>query len=207
VQATEYIFYCKMAILFLSSSKILTPHPPLHPVRMSSPRNKGRGYTLAGWTGGWGINILEDERNTGLPSYSKICTLWCRQLKTWDRSSAVPRTSNASLVVIQAARLAVQNDNSFTAVFAGRGDMMRLHAVCSKSLSLYAKTEKITCTNEFIPKDIWRIFGEGVVKEPNLTIAITPAPLKIIQYSVICTTVLYSGHSLYPDIQQSIKTL
>ncbi len=25
---TEYIFYCKRAILFLSSSKILTPHPP-----------------------------------------------------------------------------------------------------------------------------------------------------------------------------------
>jgi hypothetical protein len=45
------------------------------------------------------------------------------------------------------------------------------------------------CTNEFIPKDIWRILGEGIVKEPNLTIAITPAPLKIIHYSVICTTV------------------
>ncbi len=28
---TEYIFYCKRAILFLSSSKILTPHPPLRP--------------------------------------------------------------------------------------------------------------------------------------------------------------------------------
>jgi hypothetical protein len=28
---TVYIFYCKRAILFLSSSKILTPHPPLRP--------------------------------------------------------------------------------------------------------------------------------------------------------------------------------
>ncbi len=27
VESTEYIFYCKRAILFLSSSKILTPHP------------------------------------------------------------------------------------------------------------------------------------------------------------------------------------
>ncbi len=27
------------------------------------------GYTLAGRRGGWGVNILEDERN-GLPSYS-----------------------------------------------------------------------------------------------------------------------------------------
>ncbi len=54
VSITEYIFYCKRAILFLSSSKILTPHPPLRPASMSSPRNKG---------GGWGVNILEDERN------------------------------------------------------------------------------------------------------------------------------------------------
>jgi hypothetical protein len=30
-KCTEYIFYCKRAILFLSSSKILTPHPPLRP--------------------------------------------------------------------------------------------------------------------------------------------------------------------------------
>jgi hypothetical protein len=29
VLATKYIFYCKRAILFLSSSKILVPHPPL----------------------------------------------------------------------------------------------------------------------------------------------------------------------------------
>jgi hypothetical protein len=60
---TEYIFYCKRAILFLSSSKILTPHPPLRPASLSSPRNKGGGYTLAGRTGGWGVNILEEERN------------------------------------------------------------------------------------------------------------------------------------------------
>jgi hypothetical protein len=46
--STEYIFYCKRAILFLSSSKILTPHPPLRPASLSSPRNKGGGggYTL-----------------------------------------------------------------------------------------------------------------------------------------------------------------
>jgi hypothetical protein len=34
---TEYIFYCKRAILFLSSSKILTPHPPLRPARVYTP--------------------------------------------------------------------------------------------------------------------------------------------------------------------------
>jgi hypothetical protein len=37
VQITEYIFYCKRAILFLSSSKILTPHPPLRPASVYPP--------------------------------------------------------------------------------------------------------------------------------------------------------------------------
>ena len=31
------IIYCKRAILSLSSSKILTPYPPLHPASVSSP--------------------------------------------------------------------------------------------------------------------------------------------------------------------------
>ncbi len=31
-------------------------------VTISSPRNKGGGYTLAWRRGGWGVNILEDER-------------------------------------------------------------------------------------------------------------------------------------------------
>jgi hypothetical protein len=40
----------------LSSSKILTPHPPLRMGSVSSPPppNKGGGYTLAGRRGGWG---------------------------------------------------------------------------------------------------------------------------------------------------------
>ncbi len=36
--------------------------PPLRPASVSSPRNKGDGYTLAGRRGG-GVNILEDERH------------------------------------------------------------------------------------------------------------------------------------------------
>jgi hypothetical protein len=68
VQSTEYIFYCKRAILFLSSSKILTPPSPSPPgVSLSSPRNKDGGYTvnthLPGGEGDGGVNILEDERN------------------------------------------------------------------------------------------------------------------------------------------------
>ncbi len=62
VVGTEYIFYCKRAILFLSSSKILTPHPPLRPASLSSPLQQRRGYTLAGRRGGWGVNILEGEK-------------------------------------------------------------------------------------------------------------------------------------------------
>ncbi len=40
---TEYIFYWKRAILFLSSSKILTPHPPLRPASLSSPPQHSPG--------------------------------------------------------------------------------------------------------------------------------------------------------------------
>ncbi len=55
---TEYIFYCNRAILFLSSSKILTPHPPLRPASLSSPRNIGGRYTLAWRRGGGGGSIF-----------------------------------------------------------------------------------------------------------------------------------------------------
>jgi hypothetical protein len=34
---TECIFYCKRAILFLSSSKILTPHPPNRAASVYTP--------------------------------------------------------------------------------------------------------------------------------------------------------------------------
>ncbi len=60
---TEYIFYCKRAILFLSSSKILTPHPPL-PLASVYPPPLLRGEDrLVRGRRGWGVNILEDERN------------------------------------------------------------------------------------------------------------------------------------------------
>ncbi len=46
VNGTEYIFYCKRAILFLSSSKILTPHAapsPSPPGESVLPRRAERG--------------------------------------------------------------------------------------------------------------------------------------------------------------------
>ncbi len=39
------------------SSKILTPHPPLHPASVSSPRNKG--------VGGGGVHTHRAERGPG----------------------------------------------------------------------------------------------------------------------------------------------
>ncbi len=43
----------------------IDPPSPLRPASLSSPRNKGGGtpYTVAGRRGGWGVNILEGERN------------------------------------------------------------------------------------------------------------------------------------------------
>ncbi len=48
-----YIEYRAVSGLFRT-----TPHPPLHPSVSSH-----RGYTLAGWRGGWGVNISEDPRH------------------------------------------------------------------------------------------------------------------------------------------------
>jgi len=63
VQITEYIFYCKRAILFLSSSKILTPSPS-PPGECVPPRLCCGGRTDSpGGEGDGGVNILEDERN------------------------------------------------------------------------------------------------------------------------------------------------
>ena len=69
---TEYIFYCKRAILFISSSNILTPHPPLRPASLSFPRNKGGGvHTRRAVRVGEGFNILEDAKHRiGLLKYN-----------------------------------------------------------------------------------------------------------------------------------------
>jgi hypothetical protein len=58
--------YCKRPILCLASSKILTPHP-LTARRVCTPPSLVRGEdTLAGWRGGWGVNILEDARHSSV---------------------------------------------------------------------------------------------------------------------------------------------
>ncbi len=64
------IIYCKRAILSLSSSKILTPHPPLCLASESFPPTKAGGAHSPGgeWDGG---SIFWKTREIGLPSYSK----------------------------------------------------------------------------------------------------------------------------------------
>ncbi len=85
--AQSTYFYCKRAILFLSSFNILTPHPPLR----SPPLLRGEDR-LAGRRGGWG-SIFWKTREIGLPSYSKICTLWFNVMYNagvYDRLSGRP---------------------------------------------------------------------------------------------------------------------
>ncbi len=65
--------HCKRAILFLSSSKILTPHPPLRPASVyPSPMLRGEDR-LAERRGGWG-SIFWKTREIGLPSYNDLST-------------------------------------------------------------------------------------------------------------------------------------
>ncbi len=78
---TEYIFYCKRAILFFSSSKILTPHPPLRPASVCvgsvcTPRLCCGGRTDSPGGERDGGSIIWKTREIGLSSYSKIWTLW-----------------------------------------------------------------------------------------------------------------------------------
>jgi hypothetical protein len=67
---------CKRPIQSLASSKILTPHP-LTARRVCNPPPLVRGEdTLAGWRGGWGVNILADARHRSV-LYTYVSTLWC----------------------------------------------------------------------------------------------------------------------------------
>jgi hypothetical protein len=63
-------------VLFLSSSKILTPHPPLRLGVCPPPATKAGGTHSPGGEGDGG-SIFWKTREIGFPSYSKICTLWC----------------------------------------------------------------------------------------------------------------------------------
>ncbi len=74
--------YCKRPILCLSSSKILTPHPPHRPASVyQPPLVRGRTHSLGGEGGGG--SIFWKMRDTALHS-TYVSTLWLIQLE--DRS-------------------------------------------------------------------------------------------------------------------------
>jgi hypothetical protein len=59
---TKYL-HIKSTEQCLASSKLLTPHPPLHPAGVSSPRTKGGPNNTRRAVRGWGVNISEDARH------------------------------------------------------------------------------------------------------------------------------------------------
>jgi hypothetical protein len=64
------IIHKELTYVVVESSKILTPHPPLHAASMPSPRTKAGGTHSPGGGGG-GVNILEDARHRiGLLQYN-----------------------------------------------------------------------------------------------------------------------------------------
>jgi hypothetical protein len=59
MRGTKYL-HMKSTELCLASSKILTPHPPLHPASVSPPTPKAHTRRAVR---GKGVNILEDARH------------------------------------------------------------------------------------------------------------------------------------------------
>ena len=53
--------------------KILTPHLSHCPASVYPPPVVQGEDTLAGWRGGWGVNILEDVRHSSVLYVSTLC--------------------------------------------------------------------------------------------------------------------------------------
>jgi hypothetical protein len=106
-------FFSKRASLWIFSLKSLStyicrvqscisrlpkywPPPPSLPSECVLPPHQRRGYTLAGRWGGWGVNILEDERhrighlqyNLSTPKILDLCMLFLTLYKQYKRFSS-----------------------------------------------------------------------------------------------------------------------
>ncbi len=68
--------YCMRPILCLTSSKILTPHPPHCPASVYPPPLVRGEDKLAGWRRGWGVNILKDAGHSSVLYICKCFVLW-----------------------------------------------------------------------------------------------------------------------------------
>ncbi len=74
---TENIFYCKRAILSSRLPNIDPPSPSLPGESVLPPQQRRSVHTRRAERGmGGGGSIFWKTREIGLPSYSKICTLW-----------------------------------------------------------------------------------------------------------------------------------
>ena len=114
----EIIVYCKRPIQCLASSKILTPHP-LTARRVCIPLPLVRGKDkLAGWRGGWGINILEDARHS---SVLYICKYFVGMSMERGRCSQNPaiqfHPSSTSLPIEAAGYFSTRMKRIFCASF------------------------------------------------------------------------------------------
>jgi hypothetical protein len=54
----------------------IDPHPPHRPASVYPPPLVRGEDTLAGWRGGWGVNILEDADTALYSTY--VSTLWLK---------------------------------------------------------------------------------------------------------------------------------
>ncbi len=98
---TEYIFYRKSNPISLRLPKYWPPNSPFRPASLSSPRNKGGGggvhtHRAERWMGG---SIFWKTREIGLPSYSKICTLWLEASPVVWRHSWLPRNKYIAILI------------------------------------------------------------------------------------------------------------
>ncbi len=60
----------------------IDPPPPQRPASVYLPSLVGEEDTLAGWKGGWGVNILEDARHSSVPTLQYICKHFvCRTIR------------------------------------------------------------------------------------------------------------------------------
>ncbi len=157
VNSTEYIFYCKRAILhvFLSSFLILTPHPPLRPASACVP---------PAFVAGGGGSIFWKTRDIGLPYYSKICTLWltpskisgrlCRKIQPLANKHGPGNDSDWWLI-----QRAYWVSLAFSLIGEGKTETLKCNFSTHKMNNAYFQTEDL--------RDLWqRAIKSGLLPIP-----------------------------------------
>jgi hypothetical protein len=97
--------YCKRPILWLASSKILTPQPPSPPGECVPPAFGAGEDTLAGWRRGWGINILEDARHSSVLYIRKYFVPQIIVAQPFPNDFAKPALSAAGATTVKSGEM------------------------------------------------------------------------------------------------------